>query len=215
MRAIATLITGLGDAALLLPAAVVLLIYLLRARSWRAAAAWAAAITLCAGLTVAAKMMFHACGGQYQVLGIYSPSGHTSLSATFYGCAALMLSADQSWGRRLGVLLAAAALVVAIAASRIALHAHTVDEVAAGLAIGLLCVALYASAYLPRAVGGLGWQLPVAVIIVLALLTHGRHLSIEGFLDRLTDRLQLAQYVCPLREDPALKTVASDIHPGR
>lgn len=201
-----TLITGLGDAALLLPAAAVLLFHLLRARSWRPATAWVAALALCAGLTVAAKMMFHACGGQLPALAIRSPSGHTSLSTTFYGCGALMLSANQGWSRRFLALLAAAGLAILIAASRVALHAHTVEEVVVGFAIGSLCVAVYAAHYLPRPLQSLDWRVPVIAIVALALLTHGRHLSVEGFLDRVTDHLQLAQYLCPLREDAAINS---------
>lgn len=204
MRAVATFITGFGDAALLLPAAAALLVYLLRARSWQAAAAWVGALGLCAGLTVAAKMMFHACGGQFPALDIHSPSGHTSLSATFYGCGALMLAAGQSSSRRFGTLLASAVLVVAIAVSRVLLHAHTLDEAAAGLAIGLLCLAIYAATFRPRALGALDWRLPVGVVVVLALLTHNRHLSLEGVLDRMADHFQLAQYVCPLTQDAAV-----------
>jgi membrane-associated phospholipid phosphatase len=201
MRAVVALITGLGDAALLLPAAALLLLYLVRTRSWRTARGWVAVLALCAGLTVAAKMLFHACGGQFLAFDIRSPSGHTSLSTTFYGCGALILSANQSWGRRVAVLLASAGLSVAIAASRVALHAHTIEEAAAGFAIGLLCVGLFASHYLPRAVYLPYWPIPAMVIVALALLTHGRHLSVEGLLDRMTDRLHLAQYLCPLHEN--------------
>jgi membrane-associated phospholipid phosphatase len=201
MSTVVALVTGLGDAALLLPAAALLLLYLLRTRSWQAATEWVAVLALCAGLTVAAKMMFHACGGQFPNLDIRSPSGHTSLSTTFYGCGALMLSANQSWGRRLAVLLASAGLIVAIAASRVALHAHTIEEAAAGLAIGVLCVGLFAARYLPRALYLPYWPVPVMVILALSLLTHGRHLSVEGLLDHMADRLRLAQYFCPLRED--------------
>jgi hypothetical protein len=200
MRTLVTLITGLGDAALLLPAAALLLLYLLRTRSWRAATGWVAVLALCAGVTVAAKMLFHACGSQFPVLDIRSPSGHTSLSTTFYGCGALILSSNQSWGRRLAAVFASFGLVLAIAASRVALHAHTVDEAAAGLAIGLVCVALFAVHYLPRAVYLPYWPIPVMAILALALLTHGRHVSVEGLLDRMADRLRLAQYFCPLRE---------------
>lgn len=201
MRTFFTLITGFGDAALLLPAAALLLLYLVRTRSWRTATDWLAVLALCAGLTAVAKMVFHACGGQVPALDIRSPSGHTSLSTTFYGCGALMLSAHQSWGRRLAVLLAGIGLSVAIAASRVALHAHTVEEAAAGFAIGLLCVALFAIHYLPRAVYLPYWPIPAMIIVALALLTHGRHLSAEGLLDRIADRLRLAQYLCPLREN--------------
>ena len=200
MKAAVTLITGLGDAARLLPAAAVLLLYLLQTRSWRAATGWVAVLTLCAGLTVVGKMLFHACGSQFPALDIRSPSGHTSLSTTFYGCGALILSSDQSWGRRFAALLTSLGLTLAIAASRVALHAHTVDEAAAGLAIGLVCVALFAAHYLPRTIHFPYWPIPAMAILALALLTHGRHLSVEGLLDRMADRLRLAQYFCPLRE---------------
>jgi hypothetical protein len=205
MRTLITLITGLGDAALLLPAAALLLIYLVRTRSWRAAVDWMVVLALCAGLTVVAKMLFHACGGRFPALDIRSPSGHTSLSTTFYGCGAIMLSANQSWGRRLAILLAGAALILAIAASRVALHVHTVEEAVAGFAIGLLCIGFFATRYLPRAVYLPYWPIPVTVIIALALLTHGRHLSVEGLLDRVADRLRLAQYFCPLSENAVME----------
>jgi PAP2 superfamily len=200
MKTVFALITGLGDAALL-PAAALLLLYLIRTRSWQAATDWIAVLTLCAGLTVVAKMLFHACGSQLPALKIRSPSGHTSLSTTFYGCGALMLSAHQSWGRRLAALLVSVGLSVAIAASRVALHAHTIEEAAAGFAIGLLFVGLFATRYLPRAVYLPHWPIPAMVIVALALLTHGRHLSVEGLLDRTADRLRLAQYLCPLSEN--------------
>jgi PAP2 superfamily len=203
MRTLITLITGLGDAALLLPAAALLLFYLLRTRSLRTATGWVVVLALCAGLTVVAKMLFHACGSQLPALDIRSPSGHTSLSTTFYGCGALMLSANLSRGRRLAVLLASFALVLAIAASRVALHAHTIEEAAAGLVIGLLCVGFFATHYLPRAVYFPYWPVPLT-IIGLALLTHGHHLSVEGLLDRVADRLRLAQYFCPLPENAAI-----------
>ena len=204
MRTIVTQITGLGDAALLLPAAALLLLYLLRSRSWRAATGWVAALALCAGLTTVAKMMFHACGGQLPALDIRSPSGHTSLSTTFYGCGVLILSANQSWGRRLTALLLGLGLVLAIAASRVVLHAHTIDEAAAGLAIGLVCVTLFAAYFLPRAIYLPYWPISVTMIAALALLMHGQHLTVESLLDRMADRLQLAQYFCPLRETTAV-----------
>ena len=201
MSTVIALITGLGDAALLLPAAALVLLYLLQTRSWRAATGWVAALTLCAGLTVVAKMMFHACGERLPALDIRSPSGHTSLSTTFYGCGALILCANEGWDRRLAPLLASLGLILAITASRVALHAHTIEEAGAGLAIGLVCVAFFAASYLPRAIDLPYWPIPLAAILAFALLTHGRHLSAEGLLDRMADRLHLAHYFCPLREN--------------
>jgi membrane-associated phospholipid phosphatase len=203
MRTLATLITGLGDAAVLLPAALVLMICLARSRSWRAASAWVAALALCAFLTIATKIIFHACGGAFPSLAIRSPSGHTSLSATFYGCSALILSANQSGSRRLALYLASGGLVLAIAASRVALHAHTVEEVVGGLAIGLLCLGFYAAYCLPRSIDLPDWRVPVAALVALAVLTHGRHLGVEGVLDRFAGQLRVAHFICPLREDVA------------
>jgi hypothetical protein len=49
MSTVITLITGLGDAALLLPAAALVLIYLLQAHSWRPATSWLAVLALSLG----------------------------------------------------------------------------------------------------------------------------------------------------------------------
>jgi membrane-associated phospholipid phosphatase len=196
---------------LLLPASAILLCYFLRMRAWPAAASWISALALCAGVTVATKMMFHACGGQLPALAIRSPSGHTSFSTTFYCCSALALSAQQRQGQRLLALAGALALAAAIAASRVALHAHTVEEVTAGLAIGLLCVAFFAFTYRPWAIGAIGWRLPVAIVIGLALLTHGKHVNLEHFLDRMSDRWQLAAYLCPVTGEATARNGAATL----
>jgi membrane-associated phospholipid phosphatase len=205
MRTLALLVTGLGDAALLLPAAAVFVLYLVRMRAWPAVAAWISALALCAVTTVAAKMVFHACGAQFPALAMRSPSGHTSLSTTFYCCGALALAAQQSRGRRLAALCVAMAVAVAIAASRVVLHAHTLEEVVAGLSIGLVCVAFFALSNRPRAIGVIGWRLPIATVLALALLTHGYHVNLERFLDRVSDRLQLAGHLCPVSGEATVR----------
>lgn len=208
MRAVATIITSLGDAALLLPAAAVLLLFLAKTRAWRTAAAWTATLALCTVLTVIGKMIFHACGSQYPALDIRSPSGHTSLSVTFYLSVALMLSARQSWSRRFGAILGATVLAMAIAASRVVLHSHSLEDVAAGFITGLVCVGFFASNFSPRGTALFGWRLPLALVVALALLTHGHHLSIEHLLDRLSDRLQMAQRLCPVSKSVASRATS-------
>lgn len=199
----AHLITDLGDAALLLPAGAAVLLYLLLSRSRPAAFAWASVLMLSVGLTVLAKVVFHACGDRFTDLDIHSPSGHTSLSTTFYLCGALLITGNRDRVARLPVLGAAAALVLAIAASRVVVHAHTGPEVAAGLIIGLLCVALFAVSCRARAVASIAWPLPLAVLLMFALLAHGHHLTIESLIFRLTDRVHVAQHVCPLSDTAA------------
>lgn len=208
------LVTDLGDAALVLPASAALFVYLAYAKSLRAAVGWAAALMLCIGLTIAAKMVCHACGGQVQAFAIRSPSGHVALGTTFYGAAALIFSLGRGRLVRLMVLLGCAAVIVAIAVSRVVLHSHTIAEVVAGLLIGVLCLAGYAAGNLPRLASPPGWQIPAAMLVVLAFSTHGHHLSLEIALDRLTDRVQLSQHLCPVNDGDVERTVETDAPPG-
>jgi len=83
-------LTDLGDSALLVPASALLAVYLFYLGSRRTATAWLSALALCVALTALSKVAFAACGSLVPVFGVSSPSGHTSLSATFYGCTALM-----------------------------------------------------------------------------------------------------------------------------
>lgn len=200
MHAMLRAVTDLGDAAFLLPASIALVAYLLLRRSAQAAAAWLTALGLCAGLTILAKIAFYACGAEVASLLIRTPSGHASLSSTFYCCGALVLSANRERPVRLLFLLASAAIVLAIAASRILLHAHTPEEVIAGLLIGLCCIAWFAFRHLHTNVPALP-LLPAAVaVIALAVVTHGRHIAVEDRIARLAQELPFVGRVCRLPE---------------
>jgi membrane-associated phospholipid phosphatase len=200
MDAMLKLVTDLGDAAFLVPASAVLLGYLLFRRSAQAAAAWLTAIGLCAGLTILAKIAFYACGTEFASLLIRSPSGHASLSSTFYCCGALVLSANRGPPVRLAFLLASGAIVLAIAASRVLLHDHTPEEVVAGLLIGLCCIAWFAFRHLHTNVPTLP-LLPAAVaVLALAAATHGRHIAVEGRIAMLARELPFVGRACRLPE---------------
>ena len=193
---LAKLITDLGDAAFLLPASALVLGYLWALKSGRAAAAWMSTLALCAGLTVLAKLAFYACGAQFPALDIRSPSGHTSLSTTFYSCGAMMLSVEKDRLAKLVIAAASALVIAAIALSRLLLHVHTSEEVMAGLIIGLVCVAWFAFAYLRERTGSLPWPWLAATLILLALLTHGWHLDLEMLLAHLARQLHLFVNAC-------------------
>jgi membrane-associated phospholipid phosphatase len=182
------LIAGLGDSSFLIPASGLLVAYCLYLRSSRAALIWISTLALCAGLTIALKIGFRACGGEVPAFHIRSPSGHTSLSTTFYGCFALMIAIREERAARLSVLLTSILLVAAIAVSRVVLEAHTVDEVVAGLLIGLCCVSWFAFRYLSCPPSTVPWQPLAVAFLALALLTHGWHVDFEvmiGYLARL------------------------------
>jgi membrane-associated phospholipid phosphatase len=189
-------ITGLGDSAFLIPASALLIAYCLYRRSSRAALIWISTLALCAGLTIALKIGFRACGGEIPAFHIRSPSGHTSLSTTFYGCFALMIAVREERWAQLSILLTSTLLVAAIAVSRVVLEAHTVGEVIAGLFIGLCCVGWFAFRYLPSPPTMISWQLVAVALIVLALLTHGWHIDIEAMIGHIVRLFRAVVPVC-------------------
>ena len=179
------LVTDLGDAALLLPASLVPFGYFLYLRSRAGAFAWASAMGLCIALTILAKLSIMTCGDWFSIFDMRSPSGHTSLSAMFYIGGAVAISAQREQRISWLLLVGSALLVVVIASSRVLLSAHTASEVVLGLAIGGVSAAWFARCAKTDHLPTRAWQ-PVALsFVVLALLLHGLHLTLEGPLEHL------------------------------
>ena len=184
------LVTDLGDSILLLPASALVLAYFLYLRSRRAALAWASTVALCIVLTILAKVSFLACGSWVAALDIRSPSGHTSLSCTFYAGTALAVSADKDRLTRLFFAAASTLLVLVIAASRVLLNAHSASEVVTGLAIGAACVWWYWRRRREGPQPAIAWEPLAAGFLALALVLHGLHLTLEGPLTHLAHLLR-------------------------
>jgi membrane-associated phospholipid phosphatase len=189
-------ITGLGDSGFLVPTSALLLAYFLYLRAGRAALVWVTTLALCAGLTILLKIGFHACGATIPYVNLRSPSGHASFSMTFYASFALMIAVDKPRAVRLALLASSAALVLAIAASRVLLHAHTTSEVAAGLGIGLCCVGWFERHYLAGTPVLVRWQPLLAAMLVLALLTYSWHLSIEALIEHAARIFRTSTNAC-------------------
>jgi membrane-associated phospholipid phosphatase len=190
------LITDFGDAALLVPASAMLLAYLLYVRSPRTAGLWAATLVLCACLTIFAKLALYTCASELSLADLRSPSGHTSISVTFYGCCALMMSVDKERWQRLLLLVGGGVVAVAIAVSRVLLEAHTITDVVAGFAIGAFCVAWFASRYFARPVSPLPWELAVMTLGVVALVVHGSHWPVEAAIAHVARLLHANMSFC-------------------
>jgi membrane-associated phospholipid phosphatase len=171
--------TGLGDAALLLPASLLLLLYFTYRGSVANAFTWATSLVICASLTIALKLCFHACGAALPFLDIRSPSGHASFSTTFYLSAGIVASAERQLWLRASSLFLGAGLSVAIAVSRVALQVHTPAEAALGCVIGLGCAAWFAAGYRRNGPTLIDWRALAGIVVALALATHGWHLSAE------------------------------------
>lgn len=188
-QAIETL-TDFGDLAVTLPLSMAMLLWLAHLRRWREAGWWVAALALCIGVTALSKIIFYACP---LVAHLSSPSGHTSMSTLVYGAIVAVCAAEFDGWRRGAIVAAGAAFVVAIAASRVALMIHSAVEVAAGLTIGGVSLALFTWQYLrrPPAMPSLR-PLVVASIAVMALL-HGQELRAETMLHFFSSYFEVAK----------------------
>jgi membrane-associated phospholipid phosphatase len=196
MRSILHHITDLGDSAFLLPASALLLVYLLYLRAINVARIWVTALGLCAVLTLGLKLAFFTCGHALALEAIHSPSGHTSLSTTFYGCTALMMTNDKGRAMQIVAAFALGGLALAVAASRILLQAHTTGDVILGLSIGVACVVWFITAYPTGQSLSLPWQWVLPAIVLLAVLSHGTHWNFEGFIAKIAAQLRLSTSLC-------------------
>jgi membrane-associated phospholipid phosphatase len=195
-RSMLRFITDFGDAAYLLPAAALVLGYLVYSKARSSAVAWAVAFAACVGLTALLKISFLTCGAKVGSLDIYSPSGHTSFATTFYLCVGLVTSRNKAPLLAVIVFAAAVCLAVAIAASRLLLDAHTPGEVAIGLLIGVGCVIWFATQYYGVPQPGLPILPVLALLVPLALFAHGHHLSRESWFNTAAAYIRAHLGIC-------------------
>jgi membrane-associated phospholipid phosphatase len=217
------IITDLGDAAVVLPLALLLLAALWRYESRRAAWVFLRALIGCGIGLALLKVLFISCGRAWHAAQLESPSGHTGLSIFVYGAlAAVAMNAAQGGavpralppadglaaagpaqaggaaGGWLATFIAYTAppLVAAIAVSRVALGSHTLPEVAVGALVGLAALAGFALPYrrLPRA------RFPMTGFVILMLvvyvLTYGDNSPAEDVIRYLAAMFSRSTGVC-------------------
>lgn len=131
------LLSHLGDSRWLLPMIAILLISLPRSTfKWRALTA----IAFTAALTLASKLAYMGWGLGIADFDFTGFSGHAAMSSAIYPVAGTLLAGAPRPARIAGYA-AGAILALLIGWSRIPLHAHSVSEVVAGLALGLTAAA--------------------------------------------------------------------------
>jgi len=190
-------LSSFGDAALLLPASLILLAYLAAARQLAAAGIWCVALAACAVTTIAAKLLFHACGAALSDLDIVSPSGHASLASVFYGSLTILVGSGRPRWQKALLGLATLTLLGLIGLSRVRTGAHSPEEVVLGLAIGALCVALFGALHRERVVPPVS-PVPLALGFLVALaLLGGRHFSLEPVIGDVARHISAVLDVCP------------------
>ncbi|GAB5099251.1 phosphatase PAP2 family protein [Caballeronia sp. LP006] len=174
--------SNLGDAALLLPLALVCALWL-RSVDMRLAIRWAVLLTAGMGLVGLSKILYAGCGLEVPAIEFRMISGHTMLAASIYTVAAGLLAGGL--GRAWYLLGAAAGLVLAalIGASRILQDAHTPAEVVAGWLLGGLIAFL-----LLRHVFAVPRKMPRALVAGLGLLAvssiaYGHHAPFQRMIE--------------------------------
>ena len=187
-------LTNFGDSALVLPLAVVILVWLAIRIGRRAAFVWLGALLACGAVTSLLKLYFKACSAPS--LALHSPSGHTSMSTFVYGGLVLVIGAEaQSW-RRFATGTLGAGAIIAIAVSRILLGAHSASEVVIGLIVGAIALAVFVPAYLHDKLLRVPiWPL-AAISVIVALLIHGDQLSVEPLLGKISAYLHGRIPIC-------------------
>jgi membrane-associated phospholipid phosphatase len=135
-----TLITAIGDAGLMVPGALILIVGLFAAKAEPPAKVWLTLLMFAAALVATTKIAFIGWGIGIHRFDFTGISGHSTLSMAVIPVAFFLLAGESDKVRLIcfafGVLLAAL-----IAYSRVILHMHSPSEAIAGTLLGL-CVSL-------------------------------------------------------------------------
>ena len=183
LRTLIITLTRFGDVAVLMPLAIIVLIWFLLIRSFRCAAWWAISVLLCLIATVVLKLSFDQCPPIPQV---HSPSGHTSLSTLVYGAITLVATAQTNGWLKKVMLGAGASLILGIAASRLYLNAHSLSEISLGFLVGTATLVVFGQAY--RQFEGATIARVILLIFVTGTLTiilHGQSLNTAVMLQKI------------------------------
>jgi membrane-associated phospholipid phosphatase len=189
MHALIEAITDCGDLAILLPVAGVLTVWAALIGKTGILKWWLVAVAICIGGTAILKIYFFACP---PLSDLHSPSGHTSLSTLVYGTLTLAVARTiQDWRRWL-VVIAGAIFIVAIAASRIVVQAHSIPEVLLGSVLGLVSLSLLVAAYLSDTPTKTYLAPLITISVMLIVLLNGHELRAEELLHHIAIYLNIA-----------------------
>jgi membrane-associated phospholipid phosphatase len=182
-------ITDCGDLAILLPLACVLTVWAALIRSHTVFKWWVVALALCIGGTGILKIYFFACP---PLSDLHSPSGHTSFSTLIYGTLTLAVASTLEGWRRWSAVLAGTLFILAIAVSRIVVHAHSIPEVILGSILGAFALALLVIAYRREAPAKTYLAPLVTVSAMLVVLLNGHEVHAEELLHHIAIYLNIA-----------------------
>ncbi|CDS52713.1 Membrane-associated phospholipid phosphatase [Polaromonas sp. CG9_12] len=131
------LLTRLGDAQILLPAAAMtVLVLFAQAPTRRLAVSWMALIAAAAVITTASKVAFMGWGIGWAAINFTGVSGHSMFAAAIYPMLMVAFLSAPLRGRHGLAVALGGALALLVGVSRVEVGAHSWSEVLAGWAVG-------------------------------------------------------------------------------
>jgi membrane-associated phospholipid phosphatase len=179
-------LTRLGEAQILLPAALLAALELLRHATTRALAwSWMTMLAITVLATTATKVAFIGWGLGVPEWNFTGVSGHTMLSAAIYPLLFGALTLGRSQRVRVVALLFGAALALLVGVSRVKVGAHSSSEVIAGWVLGgAVNLAAWVLLRVPRA--PIGAWVPAALAVWLLIMpVHAPAAATHSMVTRL------------------------------
>lgn len=185
-----SLLSFLGDSALMLPCAALIALWLgvrpeTRPLAWR----WVLAIGLGGGLVAASKIAFMGWGFGSARLDFTGFSGHTALATSVWPVLLWLSAAHCRPALRWLFVTVGWLLAAVIGVSRLALDAHSLAEVVFGFALGFMVSAYFLRLRQPVARPHLKSTLWMAVLILPALIAWRAPAPTQDLLELLAVRL--------------------------
>lgn len=182
-------LTFFGDTMLLLPCAVIIVALLLwKAETRRTSLQWLLLIGAAGAVVIVSKLAFLGWGIGSRAYDFTGFSGHSALSASIWPVLIWILASRASRRFRLAAVACGYLLALAIGVSRVILHAHSVSEVIAGLALGF---AISTSFLLMQYSRGTrirhlsAGQLTAVLLLPLLLVMQGKKAPTQDLLERI------------------------------
>ncbi len=193
------ILTNFGDQGLVLPFVLVIGIMLWLSHARREACIWILATGAALGTMLLLKLAFLPCGHLLTGWHLRSPSGHAASAFVAYGGFAVLEAKlrTRPW-QSFAILATGLAIACVIAATRLALNAHTLPEVLLGSLVGLFTPVILLWKIRPHFRDTLTRKLMLAPLVPMVLLIalNGKTLYVEGFIAVIAARLAAALDIC-------------------
>lgn len=140
-------LTWLGDSGLLLPAALLIALWLAsKRRTWPSALLWVVIFGVAGLVLLVSKLAFLGWGIGSARWNFTGFSGHTMMAAAVWPVALWLVASRTRHGVRVGLAIVGWSMAAAIGVSRLALYAHSGSEVAGGFLLGGMASAAFLAA---------------------------------------------------------------------